>query len=333
MAAARHGSLIYNQARVKRFNAWAAINEQAALQYGQARGSARDLPALEGLPCGIKDNVDVAGLPTASGSAYPPGNPTTDAAIVRALRRAGAVILGMTTMHEIAYGSTGLVSANRHARNPRDPGRLPGGSSSGSAVAVAAGDVPFAIGTDTGGSVRVPAALCGVVGFRPTTQSFTSEGIGQLSPSLDTIGILADSVACADRVWSALIGQLAQGRHGNHRPNVGLIVGESIDETDPAVQRSTLAVVNSLRQNGYPVTAVRMEWLDCALGAYMKVVGSEAAWVYRKRIAATPQLFQPETLNRLLDGAQVPAGSTSTRRSNATCGKPNCPLSSTRTMC
>jgi hypothetical protein len=88
-----------------------------------------------------------------------------------------------------------------------------------------------------------------------------------------------------------------------------------------------------LRQNGYPVTAVRMEWLDCALGAYMKVVGSEAAWVYRKRIAATPQLFQPETLNRLLDGAQVPAGSTSTRRSNATCGKPNCPLSSTRTMC
>jgi Asp-tRNA(Asn)/Glu-tRNA(Gln) amidotransferase A subunit family amidase len=295
-----------NKARANRFNAWAAINEQADLQYRQARGDVRDLRPLEALPCGIKDNIDVAGLPTASGSTYPPANPTNDAAIVRSLRRAGAVILGKNTMHEIAYGSTGVVSAHQHARNPRDPNRLPGGSSSGAAAAVAAGDVPFAIGTDTGGSVRVPAASCGVVGLRPTTHSSTSEGIGRLSPTLDTIGILANTVECADRVWSVLTGQSAPVHRRNQALNVGVVVGESIDEADPAVQQSTLRVVNALREHGYPVTAVRIGWLAAALYAYQKIVGSEAAWVHRERMTAHPSTFQPETLQRIMDGAQVP---------------------------
>jgi Asp-tRNA(Asn)/Glu-tRNA(Gln) amidotransferase A subunit family amidase len=294
-----------DRARANRFNAWAAINEQAVFQHGQARGDARTLRPLEGLPCGIKDNIDVAGLPTASGSGCVPLHPTTDAAVVRALRRVGAVIIGKNTMHEIGYGSTGAVSANRHPCNPRDPNRLPGGSSSGSAVAVAAGDVPFGIGTDTGGSVRVPAALCGVVGLRPTTHRFTNEGIAQLSPTLDTIGIVANTVESAGLVWSALIEQSAPEHHGNHALDIGVIV-EDLDESDPAVQKSTLRVVDALRENGYPVTDVRVGWLGAALSAYQKIVGCEAAWVHRERMTTQPNTFQPETRHRLLDGAQVP---------------------------
>jgi aspartyl-tRNA(Asn)/glutamyl-tRNA(Gln) amidotransferase subunit A len=147
--------------------------------------------------------------------------------------------------------------------------------------------------------------LCGVVGLRPTTHWFNSEGIGQLSPTLDTIGIVANTVENAGRVWSALIEQSAPEHRGNHALNIGVVV-EDLDETDPAVQKSTLRVVDALRENGYPVTDVRVGWLGAALSAYQKIVGSEAAWVHRERITTQPNTFQPETLQRLLDGARVP---------------------------
>lgn len=155
------------RASANRFNAWTTIDHEAVARYERARGaSAERARILEGIPCGVKDNIDVAGLPTADGSAYPAVVPTRDAQVVLALRAAGAVIVGKNAMHEIAYGATGMVSATAPVVNPRSAEHMPGGSSSGSAAAVAAGDVPFAIGTDTGGSVRVPAALCGVVGLR-----------------------------------------------------------------------------------------------------------------------------------------------------------------------
>src|SRR5690606_17889570 len=133
---------------------------------GEELAAGYDRGPLHGVPVAVKDIIDVAGLPTGMGSAHFDGHVAeADALCVTMLRDAGAVIVGKTGTHEFAYGGTGDVSVNGPVRNPRDRERMPGGSSSGSAAAVAAGTVPLALGTDTGGSVRIPAAFCGIAGF------------------------------------------------------------------------------------------------------------------------------------------------------------------------
>ncbi|MBF8193442.1 amidase, partial [Nonomuraea sp. K274] len=147
---------------------------------------------LHGVPVAVKDLIMVAGLPSTMGSRhFADYVPEVDAWCVARLRRAGAVIVGKTTTHEFAYGPTGDRSAAGPSRNPWDPARMSGGSSGGSAVAVAAGMVPLALGTDTGGSVRIPAALCGVAGFKPAYEAIPADGVFPLSRSLDHVGVLA----------------------------------------------------------------------------------------------------------------------------------------------
>ena len=153
-------------------NAFALIDEEGAYDSArivdEERAAGIDRGPLHGIPVAVKDLIDMEGLPTTCGSATSFGaTATEDAEVVRRLRDRGAVIVGKTTLHEFAYGATGDRSVHGPSRNPIDPSRMSGGSSGGSAVAVAAGMVPLAIGTDTAGSVRVPAALCGVVGFKP----------------------------------------------------------------------------------------------------------------------------------------------------------------------
>ncbi|MGV9796829.1 amidase [Mycobacterium sp. NPDC003449] len=295
-------------ATLDRFNAWTTVNRNVLAQYEQ---SARENPgaerALAGLPCGIKDNIDVAGLPTGAGSAYPPVTPTHDAGVVNALRRAGAAIIGKNAMHEIAYGSTGMVSANEPANNPRATTRIPGGSSSGSAAAVAAGDVPVALGTDTGGSVRVPAALCGVVGLRPTTKSLDSSGASPLSSTLDTVGILAATVELAKTVWHTVSGGGPTPQRDAGEPlRVGVIVDEYIADTCQATREAVVKATELLANYGYPVSPVHLGWLSTALPVYSDIVGTEAAWVHRLRLSAPSHLFQPATYQRLLAGRHVP---------------------------
>src|SRR3984893_4797056 len=146
----------------------------------------------------VKDLVDVRGTPTTGGGRLLPTEPKSeDAPLIRKLRRAGCVMIGKTNLHEWAFGSTNM---NRHygtVHNPRDPSRIAGGSSGGSAGAVPAGACDWAIGSDTGGSIRIPAALCGVVGFKPTYGTIDTTGVVPLSFSLDTIGSLALDVAVA----------------------------------------------------------------------------------------------------------------------------------------
>jgi len=169
----------------------------AAADARRARGDA--LGALHGVPLALKDNLDTADMPTTGGTPALRGHrPKRNAPVVQRLLDAGAIVFGKANLHELAYGITNHNAAFGAARNPYDPSRIPGGSSGGVGVAVGARMVPGGIGSDTGGSVRIPAALCGIVGFRPTTGRWSQQGIVPISHTRDTAGPMARSVAdCA----------------------------------------------------------------------------------------------------------------------------------------
>lgn len=170
--------------------------------------------AANGIAVAVKDCIDIAGEVTTSGSrALAGASPAhKDAEVVNRLKAAGCHIVGRTNMHELAYGVTGLNAWTGTPTNPKYPSLVPGGSSSGSAVAVAAGLVDFALGTDTGGSVRVPASCCGIVGLKPTFGRVSREGVHPAKSSLDCVGVFARDVAMIEQAMSAVAGDW-QGRH------------------------------------------------------------------------------------------------------------------------
>jgi len=165
---------------------------------------------LAGLPVSLKDLFDVSGERTLAGSKALGDSPPAqhDAPVVSRLRAAGAVLIGRTNMTEFAFSGVGINPHYGTPGNPYDRRLIPGGSSSGAAVSVADGGVVVAIGTDTGGSVRIPAALCGIVGFKPTQKRILRDGVTPLSTTLDSIGPLANSVACCAVADAVLAGEL-----------------------------------------------------------------------------------------------------------------------------
>jgi indoleacetamide hydrolase len=185
----------------------AHLNAFITLAEGPEQLRATDGP-LAGLPIAVKDNIAVAGFPCTAGTPALAGwKPARDAAVVARLREAGAVVVGKTNMHELALNITSNNLAYGAVRNPHGRDLIAGGSSGGSAAAVAAGVVPAALGTDTAGSVRIPAALCGCVGFRPTVGRYPAAGVVPLSHTRDTVGLLTASVDTAIR----LDGLIARG--------------------------------------------------------------------------------------------------------------------------
>ena len=185
--------------------AWAWLDAEHALararELDALRRRGRGVGPLHGLPVGVKDVIDTQGIPTANGCALDAGRvPEADAALVSRLRAAGAVILGKTETTELAFMHPA------RTRNPAAPGRTPGGSSAGSAAAVAAGAVPLALGTQTGGSVIRPASYCGVVGFKPSFGSIPRTGVLAQSPSLDTVGTFSSCVEDAALLAEPLFG-------------------------------------------------------------------------------------------------------------------------------
>jgi len=186
--------------------AWAWLDEDHVMAEARRlealRASGRPMGPLHGLPVAVKDIIDTARIPTENGTAIDAGRvPDADAWVVRRLKAAGAYVLGKTVTAELASLHPGKT------RNPHDPAHTPGGSSSGSAAAVAAGMAPLAIGTQTGGSVIRPAAYCGVVGYKPTFGAIPRTGILTQSPSLDTVGVFAASVEAAAMLAEALFGE------------------------------------------------------------------------------------------------------------------------------
>ena len=211
-AALRRGELsaeAYAEALLARAAAGAALNAFIHHDPAQVRADAHaadatrarsaTLGALHGIPLALKDNLDTAAMPTTGGTPGLRGHrPAKNGAVVQKLLDAGAIVFGKTNLHELAYGITNNNAAFGAARNPYDPSRIPGASSGGVGVAVAARMAPGGIGSDTGGSVRIPAALCGIVGFRPTTGRWSQAGIVPISHTRDTAGPMTRSVAdCA----------------------------------------------------------------------------------------------------------------------------------------
>jgi aspartyl-tRNA(Asn)/glutamyl-tRNA(Gln) amidotransferase subunit A len=179
----------------------AAHKADCEIQRKQYRG------ALHGIPVALKDNIETKGLRTTAGSKILADYvPADDAAVVRALRRAGAIIVGKTNLHEFAYGITNENPHYGPARNPWDTDRIAGGSSGGSAIAVATEMVFASLGTDTGGSIRIPSSLCGTVGLKPTFERVSCQGVIPLSVSLDHVGPIARSVADAAMLLQILSG-------------------------------------------------------------------------------------------------------------------------------
>ncbi|ADU69129.1 amidase family protein [Pantoea sp. At-9b] len=231
---------------------WLAAESALALA---AAGS--DAP-LAGLPLVVKDNIDVAGMPTSIGTALLAEEPVSHSAelIVR-LQQAGAIIIGKANMHELASGTSGLNAARGDVRHPFLPGRVVGGSSSGSAAAVAAGIVPASIGTDTGASVRLPASFCGLIGFRPSLLRYPQQGIAPISLSRDTAGILAQRMDDVLALDSAISGESDHPTVALADLRLGVPRAHFWHGCEPAVAAAAEAVLQQLRDRG--VTLIEVE--------------------------------------------------------------------------
>ena len=268
----------------------------------EARAEARDIDErvaagenpgpLAGVPVAVKDNLCTRGVPTTCASRILDGwRPPYDATVIGRLREAGAVIVGKTNLDEFAMGSSTENSAFGPTRNPHDPGRVPGGSSGGSAAAVAAGLVPLALGSDTGGSIRQPAALCGVVGMKPTYGTVSRYGLVAFASSLDQVGPFARTVADAavlfevigghdlldstslDRPTPAPLARMGEGVDGLR---VGL-VAELLDGVDVAVSRRVSEAAEALAAAGAGVVECSIPEMRYALPAYYLLAPAEAS--------------------------------------------------------
>ncbi|MDA3627280.1 amidase [Saccharopolyspora sp. WRP15-2] len=276
----------------------AAEKADAELAEGQDRGP------LHGIPVAVKDIIEVAGLPTTMGSAHFADHvSTSDAECVHRLRAGGAVLVGKTTTHEFAFGPTGDSAHNGPSRNPHDPTRITGGSSGGSGAAVAAGMVPLALGTDTGGSVRIPAALCGVVGFKPAYGAIPTGGVFPLSQSLDHVGVLARTPQDCRTGYRVLAGlRDAPSRERGDIANIGWIDPNSLHPTDPEVTRIARA---ALETSGIPVQDLGIRDPEVVHRGFLGIQYSEAYANHAERVADNPELFTDDVLGRLRESART----------------------------
>jgi amidase len=256
-----------------------------------------------GLRVAVKDIIDVAGLPTTAGSlavadlARPAG---ADAACVAGLRaaiaRGQACLAGKVNLHELAYGISGINAAFGTPVNPLDPALVPGGSSSGSAVAVATGEADVAYGTDTGGSIRIPAACCGVAGLKTTWGRIPLAGVWPLAPSMDTVGPVARDVAGL----AAGMALLEPGFTVSEGPPAA--VGRVMMAADPAISR---AVDAALAAAGWQVSPVTLPGLGAATAAAMAVLDAEA-WQSDGALArSSPGRIGHDVLRRLREASQI----------------------------
>lgn len=304
------------------FNAFITIND---LQSNENKpDSTNNNPlanALHGIPIAVKDLFDTAGIRTTAGSKFFADHiPENDAFVVEKLKQAGATIMGKTNTHEIALGVTGNNPHYGTARNPWDQTRIPGGSSSGSAIAVLTGMALGALGTDTGGSIRIPASLCGIVGFKPTYGRVSLRGVFPLSWNLDHVGPLTKTVEDAALLLQVIsiydpidpasikmmtgdyLGHLVDDMEGR---KIAFGVGEYIEGADSEVLdavREARKVFESLKCR---IQEVDVNWMREAALANKTMTQSDGAAVHRDHLKEHPDWFGEDIRRRLEDGAKT----------------------------
>ncbi len=303
-------------------NAFITVTAESALAEARAaeteisRGEWRG--PLHGIPVALKDLIDTAGTRTTAASAlYRDRVPAEDAEVVRRLRRAGAVILGKNNLHEFAYGGSSLVSFFGDMHNPWNAEHVAGGSSGGSAAAVAARLCYAAIGTDTAGSIREPAALCGCVGIKPTYGRVSARGVIPLSWSLDHVGPLTASVGDAAAVLQVIAGydpldvcsvdvpvsDYMSGLHeGTKTLRIGVPRAHFYDELDDEVRAAVDGALGLIQTLAGEIREVKLN-----VPTDRVVQTSESYAYHADRVAQTPELYQPETLRRIHYGADISA--------------------------
>jgi len=275
----------------------------------------RPARSLEGIPVSIKDLILTKEGPTTTGSrAFGDGLPAgQDAAVVAKIRREGVVLLGKNNLHEVALGVT---TVNEHfgpARNPWDPTRVAGGSSGGSAVAVAARLGPGSIGTDTRGSIRIPAACCGITGFKPSYGLIDTDGVLPLAATLDHVGPMTRSVEDAALLLGAMTGRpgfATRARRAVDRKPRRLTIAVAdyfFVDADPEVTALVEKAVNQLQRQGHRLVATDIAELEPAMEASRVIVLAEAIAFHDEHLRRNPDGYGPNLRSRLEGGYQLSA--------------------------
>jgi len=255
------------RAREPEIQAWVHVDAERVLAEARARDGERPRGPLHGVPVGFKDIIDTADLPTEYGSPIYSGHrPGADAACVNLIRAAGGVVLGKTVTTEFAFRNPDKT------RNPHNPGHTPGGSSSGSAAAVADFMVPLAFGTQTGGSIVRPASFCGVIGYKPTFGQFSYVGVKLLAGSLDTLGGFARQVADLALLRHAMLGAADTIMPLDRPPKLGLCLTPWWEAADAATQAAVEMAAKALADAGARVREVTLPETFDALPAYNDVI-------------------------------------------------------------
>jgi aspartyl-tRNA(Asn)/glutamyl-tRNA(Gln) amidotransferase subunit A len=287
-----------------------ARTAEAEIMQGNWRGP------LHGIPLALKDLIDTAGIRTTAASAlFKNRVPEEDAEVVRRLKNAGAVLLGKQNLHEFAYGGSSMISYYGEVHNPWNPAHIAGGSSGGSAAAVAAGLSYAAIGTDTAGSIREPAALCGVVGLKPTYGRVSAHGVIPLSTSLDHVGPITRTVSDAAVLLQAIAGYdasdtnsadvaipdyLAGLRAGSKPARIGVQRKFFYEDIDPEIASAIEQALEVLRTLASDISEI-----DVDVPTDRALQTAESYAYHAEFVSRNPELYQPETLRRIRKGAEV----------------------------
>ncbi len=277
-----------------------AARAEAEIRAGRYKGP------LHGIPIAVKDLIHIAGARTTSGSALPSTEASTDAPVIQRLRHAGAILIGKTNLHEFAFGTTSDESAYGPVRNPLDETRSAGGSSGGSAAALAAGMAFGALGTDTGGSIRIPSAACGTVGLKPAIGEISTDGVVPLSGTLDHVGPMARSVADVGLMRAAL----TNGPTDPPWETTGALVfgiprPYFCDLLDSDTAEALAGVADALVAAGHQVVDVEIDHAAWTPHVYLHIVLPEAAWYHAPSLEKHPSAYSPGIRTRLEMGRYI----------------------------
>jgi aspartyl-tRNA(Asn)/glutamyl-tRNA(Gln) amidotransferase subunit A len=298
-----------------------ALEEAARAEKEIAAGEYRG--PLHGVPVGLKDLICTKGVRTTMGSAFFEGYiPDYSATVALKLEEAGAIIVGKTNTHEFAYGATGDRSHFGPTKNPYDPGRISGGSSSGSGAAVAAELCYAALGSDTAGSIRIPSALCGVVGMKPTFGRVSKRGVFPLSWTLDHVGPLTRTVEDNALLLNTLAGHEPKDPYSADRPigdftrvlrrdirssAVGVPANFYFEHVEDEVKQRVIESIDVFRSLGAEVREVEVPNLQETLKAQRLTLAAEAYAVHEERLKSEPEKFDDEIREHILDGERLKA--------------------------